>query len=69
MNIDDNQLELLDDKGEVKSDVNLPDAEHLKEVATKIREIFEEGKKECLVVVLNCMNKEIVTECREGADM
>ena len=36
LNIDDNALELLDNTGEVKSDVNLPEAEHLKEVATKI---------------------------------
>ena len=32
LNIDDTTLELLDKNGEVKSDVNLPDDEHLKEV-------------------------------------
>ena len=69
LNIDDNQLQLLDKDGEMKEDVNLPDAEHLKDVATKIKEIFEEGKKECLVVVLTCMGKEIATEVREGADV
>jgi translation initiation factor 5A len=69
LNIDDTTLELLDPNGEVKSDVNLPEEEHLKEVALKIRSVFEEGKKECLVTVLNCMGKEIVVEVREGSDV
>jgi len=69
LNIDDNTLELLDPNGEVKSDVNLPEEEHLKEVATKIKEIFEEGKKECLVTVLKCMGKEICIEVREGSEV
>ena len=70
LNIDDGALELLDSNGEVKSDVNLPDGiEHLKDVATKIKEIFEEGKKECLVVVLECLGTQQVTEVREGAEM
>lgn len=69
LNIDDTNLELLTPEGEVKSDVNLPDAEHLTDVAKKIREIFEEGKKECLVTVIACMDKEVVVEVREGADV
>jgi len=40
----------------------------LKEIANKVKEIFEEGKKECLVMVTSCMGKEVVTEVREGAD-
>ena len=58
LNIEDTTLELLTKEGEVKSDVNMPDAEHLKEVVEKIKAIFEEGKKECLVTVLNCMGTE-----------
>jgi translation initiation factor 5A len=69
LNIDDETLELLTPEGEVKSDVNLPQEEHLKDVATSIKKIFEEGKKECLVTVLATMNKEVVVECREGADV
>ena len=69
LNIDDNTLELLDQNGEVKSDVNLPEDEHLRDVAAKIRQIFEEGKKECLVSVIATMNKEIVVEVREGNDV
>lgn len=68
LNIDDDTLELLDSNGEVKSDVNLPSEEHLKDVKSRIVSIFEEGKKECLVTVLNCMGTELVIEVREGAD-
>merc|ERR1740123_2723088 len=49
LNIDDTTLELLDPQGEVKSDVNLPEEEHLKDIANKIQSVFDEGKKECLV--------------------
>merc|ERR1711998_570319 len=68
LNVDDQVLELLDPNGEVKSDVNLPEVEHLKEVAENLKKIFEEGKKECLVTVLNCMGKEQVMKVREGQE-
>ena len=69
LNIDDTSLELLDGNGEVKSDVNLPEEEHLKDVAKSIRELFDEGKKEVLVTVIACMKKEQVTECRAGQEV
>jgi translation initiation factor 5A len=69
LNIDDRTLELLTPEGEVKSDVNLPEAEHLLDVAKDIQRVFDEGKKECLVTVIATMNKEVVTECREGAEV
>ena len=68
MNIDDTALELLTAEGEIKSDVNLPEEEHLKEIANKIKSIFEEGKKECLVTVIATLGKELVIETREGND-
>ena len=58
LNIDDDTLELLDKQGEVKSDVNMPTEEHLKEIASKIKEIFDAGQKECLVTVLSTMGVE-----------
>ena len=67
LNIDDNTLELLTKEGEVKSDVNLPEDEHLKDIVSKLKEIFEAGEKECLVTVLNCMGTEQVVDVREGA--
>merc|ERR1712195_327484 len=53
LNIDDTTLELLDDSGEVKSDCNLPEEEHLKDITKNIRKYFDDGKKEVLVTVLN----------------
>jgi translation initiation factor 5A len=52
LNIDDTTLELLDGNGEVKSDVNLPEAEHLSDVKKRIKQYFEEGKREVLVTVI-----------------
>ena len=69
LNIDDTTLELLDANGELKSDVNLPEEEHLKEVSKNIVRIFEEGKREVLVTVLNTLGKELVVDCKEGAEV
>ena len=69
LNIDEDQLELLDAAGEIKSDVNVPSEDHLKDVAANMKRIFEEGKKECLVTVLATMGKELVIECREGQEV
>jgi len=69
MNIDEEFLELLTDDGEIKSDVSLPVADHLKDVASRIKSIFEDGKKECLVTVINVMGTEQVIEVREGAEV
>lgn len=69
LNIDDNTLELLTKEGEMKSDVNVPEDEHLKDVVSKMKTIFEEGKKECLVTVLSCMGTEQVIDAREGAEV
>jgi translation elongation factor P/translation initiation factor 5A len=69
LNIDDEQLELLSAQGEMKSDVNIPSEDHLKDVADMIKRVFEEGKKECLITVLATMGKELVIECREGQEV
>ena len=68
LNIDDTTLELLDGNGEVKSDVNLPEAEHLSDIKNNIKKYFEEGKREVLVTVINTLKKELVIEVREGAE-
>jgi translation initiation factor 5A len=69
LNIEGTTLELLDDKGEVKSDVDLPEEEHLKEIKNNIIKFFEEGKREVLVTVLNTLGKELVTDVREGNEV
>lgn len=68
LNIDDGALELLDNLGEVKADVNFPEAEHLSDTVKKIKEIFEAGTKECLVTVIATLGKEQVESVREGQD-
>lgn len=52
----------------MKEDVNLPEDEHLREVRDKIKSIFDEGKRECLVTVLATLGKEQVVDVREGAE-
>ena len=69
LNIEEEQLQLLDAAGEMKEDVNLPEDEHLREVAQKIKDIFEEGKRECLVTVIATLGKEQVVDVREGAEV
>lgn len=69
LNIDDNTLELLDGNGEVKSDVNLPEEEHLKDIKQNIQTWFDEGKTEVLVTVLATLGKELVVEARQGAEV
>ena len=58
----------MDKDGEMKEDVNIPTAEHLKDKAALMQKIFEEGKKECLVTVLSTLGKEQVVDVREGQD-
>ena len=69
LNIDDTTLELLDDQGEVKSDCNLPEEEHLKDISKNIQKYFEDGKKEVLVTVLSTLGKQLVVDVREGNEV
>jgi len=55
LNIEDETLTLLDNQGQMKEDINLPTKEHLTDVKKMIIEVFEEGKKECLVTVLSAL--------------
>ena len=68
LSYDDTSLSLLNNKtGEMKDDVNFPEAEHLKQVGNDIKRICDGGEKECLVTVLDCMGTEWAIEVREGA--
>ena len=69
LNLEEDTLTLLDSNGEMKEDCNLPEDEHLKDVADMIKRVFEEGKKECLVTVLATLGKELVVDCREGQEV
>lgn len=53
----------------MKSDVNLPEEEHLKDIASNIKTWFDEGKTEVLVTVLATLGKELVVDARQGAEV
>mmetsp|Transcript_2853 Transcript_2853/g.2678 ORF Transcript_2853/g.2678 Transcript_2853/m.2678 type:complete len:161 (+) Transcript_2853:31-513(+) len=66
INIDDDGfVTLLFDNGETKEDLKLPED---KEVADKMKQIFEAGEKECIVTVLEALGKEQIINAREGKD-
>ena len=64
LDIQDEVLHLLSDKGESKEDISLPEHEHLKEVKQKILENFDEGDKQVIVQVLYCLGKEQVVDAK-----
>lgn len=65
---DDGYVSLMNDAGDIKEDLKLPEDEWLKDVSDKIKEIFNEGKKECIVVVVSAMDQEKIISAREGKD-
>ena len=70
INIDeDNYCTLLTDAGETKEDLQIPTDEHLKDVADRLKAIFNDGKKECLVTVIAAMGHEKIISVREGSDI
>ena len=69
INIDDEgYCTLLTDSGETKEDLQLPTDEWLKDVVDRIKSIFEDGKKECIVSVLGAMDQEKIIAVREGKE-
>ena len=67
INIDDEGFcTLMTDSGETKEDLKLPDDEWLKDVASRIKEIFEAGKNECLITVVSALGTEKILTVREG---
>lgn len=66
--IDNEFLQLLTPSGELKEDCKLPTEAHLSDIAKRIQEILDDGKKECLVTVQKWGERQQVILCREGAD-
>eukprot|EP00347_Sterkiella_histriomuscorum_P016033 403354748 len=66
---EDGYVSLMNDAGDVKEDLKLPEDEWLKDVADKAREIFNDGKKECIVVVISSMDQEKIISVKEGKDI
>ena len=63
---DEGFMALMDESGNIKEDLKVPEEEWLKDVVAKAREILEEGKKECLVSVISAMGTEKLISAREG---
>ncbi|KAL5359700.1 translation protein SH3-like domain-containing protein [Aspergillus floccosus] len=59
---DDDFLSLMDDNGNTKDDVKVPD----NEVGEKIIRMFREEEKDCNVVILTAMGEECAMECKEA---
>ena len=62
-------LQLLSADGNMKEDVSLPSASHLKDLEKQLRSILEEGKKEALVRIQKWGDIEQMIAVREGADI
>ena len=56
----------MDDSRNMKEDLKLPKDKRLKDVTDKCKEIPEEGKKECQVVIVSAMGNEKFLSVREG---
>jgi len=65
---DDGFVSLMDDNGNMKEDLKLPEDEWLKDVTDKAKAIFEDGKKECIVTVVSAMGQEKLIAVREGKE-
>ena len=65
---DDGFCSLLNEQGEIKEDIKLPDDEWLKDVSDRCKEIFADGSKECIVTVLNAVGIEKIVLSREGKE-
>ena len=60
---DDGFVSLLNDSGEPKEDLQLPND---KEIADEMKRIFEAAEKECVITVLSALGKEQIINAREG---
>ncbi len=67
INIDDEGfVSLMDENGEVKEDLKLPEDEWLKDVKEKIQQLFDDAQVEVLITVLAAMASEKIVQVREG---
>ena len=67
INIDDDGfVSLMNESGDVKEDLKLPEDEWLKDVVERIKKDFQEATNECMVMVLSAMGIEKIVDVREG---
>ena len=63
---DEGFMSLMNESGEIKEDLKIPEDEWLKDVAARAREILEGGQRQCLVVVVSAMGQEKMISAKEG---
>lgn len=63
---DEGFMSLMNESGDMKEDLKLPEEEWLKDVVEKARSIIDAGQKECLVTVVSAMGQEKLISAREG---
>ena len=59
-------MTLMDESGNIKEDLKVPEEKWLQDVFAKCSEILEEGKKECLFSVISAMGYKKSASAREG---
>ena len=67
VNIDDEgYMSLMDESGNMKEDIKIPEDEWLKDVTDKCKEILSASNRECLVSIVSAMGNEKLISCKEG---
>ena len=66
---EDGNCSMIQENGDMKEDVSLPKATHLKELEKQARDILSAGKKELLVRVQKWGDREQMIAAREGKDL
>ena len=63
---DEGFMTLMNESGDLKEDLKLPEEEWLKDVSEKCRQILDAASNECLVTVVSAMGNEKLISVREG---
>ena len=67
VNIDDEgYMSLMDESGNMKEDIKIPEDEWLKDVTDKCKEILAASNRECMVSIVSAMGNEKLISCKEG---
>jgi translation initiation factor 5A len=63
---DEGFMTLMNESGDLKEDLKLPEEEWLKDVSEKCKQILDAATNECLVTVVSAMGNEKLISVREG---
>ncbi len=66
INVDDEgYMSLMSNQGDIKQDLRIPEEEWLKEVVNRAKEIIEKDERDCIVTIMQSMNREMLITSRE----